>query len=309
MRLCAAAAFAALSALAADAPTFRATVTLVKADAYVYDRATRAPILGLQAPDFAVYDQEQQREIAYFAGESGPVDLVLLLDVSGSVREILPKLAQSATEALSFLQTGDRAAVMAFSKSTVLTAPLSAQADDVARGIRDAASLRIGLDTDINQALWSAAAYLHETGGGARRAILILTDNMQETRVPDSLVDEQLGAAGAVLDGLLLRGPVALPHLAHPGILGFARNSGGEVVEGNQPAERLAEMIRRIKFRYAIHFRPVEAPSARPRRIQIVLTPEARRRYPNAVVRSRRIYFPQGTYRPKTEVPVNRKVA
>jgi hypothetical protein len=33
-------------------------------------------------------------------------------------------------------------------------------------------------------------------------------------------------------------------------------------------------------------------------RIHIELTPEARRRYPNAVVRARRIYFPHAIARP-----------
>ena len=132
---------------------------------------------------------------------------------------------------------------------------------------------------------------------------------MQDTRIPDSLVDEQLSAAGAVLDGLLVRGPLALPHMTHPGILGVARNSGGEVVEGNHPAGRLAEMIRRIKFRYGIHFRPFDTQSPRARKIHIDLSAEARRRYPNAVIRARRIYFPLATYRPKPDIPPGQKIA
>lgn len=305
------AAVVALSALAtgADAPTFHSTVTLVKADAFVYDRQTHAPILDLQASDFRVLDEDQPREVAYFGNDSGPVDLLLLLDISGSLRELLPRIADSAATAVSALQQGDRSGVMAFTKTTAVTQPLTGNLEEVARGIRDAARLRIGLDTDINQALWSAADYLHGSAGAARRAILIITDNMQATRIPDSLVDEQLSAAGAVLDGLLVRGPVALPHITHPGILRFARNSGGEVIEGNQPATRLAEMVRRIKLRYSIHFRPVETKSPQPRRIHIDLSADARRRYPNAVIRARRIYFPLATHRRKPEVLPGQTIA
>jgi von Willebrand factor type A domain/PQQ-like domain len=299
----------ALAGGSAGVPTFHTGVSLVKVDAYVYDRQTHAPIVDLSASDFTIYDDDEPREIAYFANDSGALDLLFLLDVSGSVREILPQVANCAADALSVFETGDRAAVMAFTRTTALTQPLTADFRAAAQGIRVAMALRIGLDTDINQALWSAADYLHGSGGAARRVILILTDNMQETRIPDSLVDEQLSEAGAVLDGLLLRGPVALPHVTHPGILGFARNTGGEVIEGNRPAARLAEMIRRIKFRYSIHFRPVESSSPRPRRIRVELTAEARRRYPNAVVRARRIYFPRGTYRPKRDIPAGQKVA
>jgi hypothetical protein len=296
-------------AAAASAPDFRTTVKLVKADAYVYDRQSRTPILDLQASDFSIHDGDQPRGVAYFANDSGPVDLLLLLDVSGSVHEILPQMANGALEALSVLEPGDRAAVMAFSKTTVLTQALTADFTAVAQGIRAAVTVRIGADTDINQALWSATDYLYRSGGISRRAILILTDNMQESRLPDSFVDEQLSAAGAVLDGLLLRGALALPHVTHPGILGFARNTGGEVAEGNDPAGRLAEMIRRIKFRYGIHFRPVETSSSKPRRIHIDLTAAARDRHPNAVVRSRRIYFPLGTFRPKPEIPAGQRIS
>jgi von Willebrand factor type A domain len=301
----------ALSALAksADITTFRTTVSLVKVDAYVYDRQTHAPILDLQATDFKVLDEDQPRDIVFFGDDAGPLDLLLLLDISGSVRDMLPQIADSAAGALSALQQEDRCGVMAFTKTTAVTQPLTDVLKEVARGIRDAMTRRIGNDTDINQALWAAADCLHASGAPARRAILIITDNMQVTQIPDSLVDEQLSEAGAVLDGLLLRGPLGLPHLTHPGILAFARNSGGEVIEGNHPAGQLAEMIRRIKFRYSIHFRPVETKSPQPRKIHIELSAEARRRRPNAVIRTRRIYFPLATYKPKTEILPGQKIA
>jgi len=303
--------FIALGSLAktADVATFRTTVSLVKAEAYVYDRQTHAPILDLKVSDFKILDEDQSRDIVFFEDESGPVDLLLLLDISGSVREILPQVADSAAGALSALREGDRSGVMAFTKTTAVTQSLTGDLKQVARGIRDAMASRIGNDTDINQALWSAADYLHGSGSSSRRAILIITDNMQVTQIPDSLVDEQLSEAGAVLDGLALGGAIGLPHITHPGILGFARNSGGEVMEGNHPGGQLAEMIRRIKFRYSIHFRPVETKSPQPRKIHIELSAEARRRYPNAVIRARRIYFPLATYRPKTELLRGQKIA
>jgi hypothetical protein len=292
----------AAGALAADVPVFRSTVSFVKADVEVYHRRSHVPILDLQASDFEVFDEDEPREIVYFGKDSGPLDLLLLLDVSGSVREILPEIANGAADALAALQSGDRAAVMAFTKTTALTQPLSGAFQGIAQGIRTAISIRIGSDTDINQAVWAATDYLQRADGTSRRAILILTDNMQETQVPDSLVDEQLSYAGIVLDGMLFRGAVALPHITHPGILSFARNTGGEVIEGSRPAERVGEMLQRIKLRYAIHFRPVETKSPQPRKIRIDLAREVRMRYPDAVVRARRIYFPLATYRHKSEV-------
>ena len=62
-------------ALAADAPTFHTTISLVKADAYVYDRQTHEPILDLKASDFKILDEDESREIAYFGSDAGPLDL------------------------------------------------------------------------------------------------------------------------------------------------------------------------------------------------------------------------------------------
>src|ERR671929_1863033 len=98
------------------------------------------------------------------------------------------------------------------------------------------------------------------------------------TQVPDSLVEEQLFEADTVLDGLIVRGRVALPHISHPGVRRFAAKTGGEVIEGNRPGTRLAELIAHMKARYSIHFRPVEVTSERARRIHVELTPDARRR-------------------------------
>src|SRR5436305_4779715 len=45
-----------LALRAGEAPTFRSGVTLVKAETYVFDRDTKAPIRGLTAHDFSVFD-------------------------------------------------------------------------------------------------------------------------------------------------------------------------------------------------------------------------------------------------------------
>jgi hypothetical protein len=188
-------------------------ISLVKVTADVYHRHSRAPIANLQASDFEVSDEGQRREIAYFEKDSGPRPSPPV----GRERECPQdpsRIAEAAAEALAALQPGDGAAVIAFSKTTAVPQPLSADFRGVAKGIRAAMSIHFGTDTDINQAAWSATDYLYSVGGTPRRAILILTDNMQETLVPDSLVDEQLSDAGVMSDGLLFRGAVALPHLS-----------------------------------------------------------------------------------------------
>ncbi len=277
----------------AEAPDFQANARLVNVETYVYDRVTRAPVSGLSAGDFTVFDNGEERPIAAFSNDSGPLDLLLLLDVSGSMREVLPRVAVQADIALKTLHDGDRAGVMAFGAQYEVTQELTGNFDAVTRGILRTFMVRVGDDTDISTALRGAANYMAREGGVRKRGILIVTDNEQLTTVPDEDVEKALFDADAVLDAVLIRGPVAMPHLTHPGVLRFAPKTGGEIAEGSRPGELVAEMIERIRARYTIHFRPAGANARGPRKIRVELTETARARYPNAAIRARKMYFPE----------------
>ena len=70
--------------LAADDVVFRTDVSLVRVDAQVVDSNNRA-VTGLTARDFVLKEDGRQQEIRNFASEDMPVDVLLLLDVSGSM--------------------------------------------------------------------------------------------------------------------------------------------------------------------------------------------------------------------------------
>ena len=273
--------------------SFETGITLVKVDARVYDASTGAPIRGLTAADFKVYDESTPRDIAYFGSESEPLDLVLLLDVSGTMREVLPAVAEQAAGALAHLHTSDRAAVMAFGKRSALLQPLTTEASAVVHAIEQAFIAPVGLDTDISRAVLAAADYLRAEHNDRRRAILVMTDNIQETSTSDRTVEEALYEADAVVDAFVVHGRIALPRFMRAGgVFRFAAKTGGEVIEGEHPAARLGELFEQIRARYSIHFRPVQSASPAPRRIRVELSPDARRRFPKAIVRARRRYFP-----------------
>ena len=92
---------------------FQAGISLVKVDVQVSDRKGR-PISGLRIEDFEVFDENQPRKITYFEREREHVDLLLLLDVSGSMRRYLEQMAANARAALAELHEGDRTGVMLF---------------------------------------------------------------------------------------------------------------------------------------------------------------------------------------------------
>lgn len=72
------------------APTFQASISLVHVDAEVLDRNGRV-LTGCAKDDFRVFDEGQEQPIAVFAGYEEPLDLILLIDISGSMRHQVEK--------------------------------------------------------------------------------------------------------------------------------------------------------------------------------------------------------------------------
>src|SRR5215469_6691347 len=99
--------------------TFRTGVTLVKVDVAVTNPSGKA-ITDLRREDFEIYDENAAQPILYLDHESEPLDVLLLLDVSGSMHPSLTALAAAARTALRPLRTGDRVAVMLFARESAV---------------------------------------------------------------------------------------------------------------------------------------------------------------------------------------------
>ncbi|MGF7473817.1 hypothetical protein WFJ45_24100, partial [Salmonella enterica subsp. enterica serovar Minnesota] len=82
--------------------TFKTDVTLARVDAQVVDRHNRA-ITGLGPEDFVLLQNGEAREIKNFASEDMPVDILLLIDVSASMRSHVQRIAMASQDALQVL--------------------------------------------------------------------------------------------------------------------------------------------------------------------------------------------------------------
>src|SRR5207247_6816499 len=65
--------------------TFRSGVSNVRVDAQVVEG--QDGVKDLKQEDFVVYDEKQPQKILYFGRDAEPVSLLLLLDVSGSMKQ------------------------------------------------------------------------------------------------------------------------------------------------------------------------------------------------------------------------------
>ena len=183
---------------------FHSDVSLVRVDAQVVDRDNRA-VTGLRLSDFVLREEGRPQQIRNFASENMPVDVLFLLDVSGSMRPHVQRIADAASQALRALGAEDRVAIMVFDRQTRLRMPFRKSRSDVMREfdrLLDQETFHGG--TDITRGLYDAAAYVGREGRReARRAIVILTDDQTEFNRDEEGVSHALTRADAVLCALL----------------------------------------------------------------------------------------------------------
>src|SRR5262249_46682062 len=214
---------------------FRSDVSLVRVDAQVVDRDNRA-ITGLRVTDFILREDGRPQQIRNFASENLPVDILFLLDVSGSMRPHVQRIADAAHQALRALGEDDRVAIMVFDRQTRLRLPFRKSRMEVEREFErllDQETFRGG--TDITRSLFDAASYVgREARGEARRAIVILTDDQTEFDRDEEGVSRALARADAVLC-LLLAPDVSMYPAGSPG---RRMPPGGGSWPGSGPSSR-----------------------------------------------------------------------
>jgi Ca-activated chloride channel family protein len=159
-------------ALIAQQASFTSRAEAVRVDISVTSRGR--PVPGLTADDFEIFDNGVRQRAVMVDSVDTPIDLVLALDLSGSVSgERLHDLRAASDTALGFLAPRDQAALVTFSEPVVLRAPLGS----------DVALLRKALDRtpeDGRTSLIDAAyaALLQADGGTGRALVIMLSDGV-----------------------------------------------------------------------------------------------------------------------------------
>lgn len=194
----------AAAAAAQEEVVFRSDVALARVDVQVMDNSGRA-ITGLGIDDFVLMENGKPKPIRNFSSEDMPVDLLFLIDVSGSMRPHVETLASASQQALRVLGEQDRVAIMVFDRRTRTRMKFRNVNDDVAREFQrllDQEHFDGG--TDITQALHESVQYVSKNGRKeARRAIVILTDDRTEFHADVFGVSKALLRAGTVLSALI----------------------------------------------------------------------------------------------------------
>ena len=208
-----------------DTVVFKSDVALTRVDAQVLDRDGRA-VTGLEVEDFVLKVDGKVVPIRNFASENMPVDILLLLDVSGSMGPHVQRIAEAAHQALNVLTDKDRVAIMIFDTNTRVRLPFKSSHSDVTSELnRILRSERFNGGTRITKAMLDAAAYLQrEARPEARRAIVILTDDQTQDEEDEARVESALARANAIMS--FLQAPYEPPGGPYGGGGGHRRSPG-----------------------------------------------------------------------------------
>ena len=97
---------------------FRVNVRLVQVDTQVLNKKTRHAARELKKEDFEIYEDNIRQQVSSFSQDTLPLSVVLLFDLTDSVRPVLKSLAEGALEALRHLKPEDEVTVMVYAAST-----------------------------------------------------------------------------------------------------------------------------------------------------------------------------------------------
>jgi Ca-activated chloride channel family protein len=170
---------------AAQTDVYRAGTDLVVLQVSVSD-AHRRHVPGLRAENFTVFDEGVPQPVAVFATSDAPLDVMLLLDTSGSMELWLPVAKNAAADLVGSLRSDDRAGLILFDVGAKVAHPLSDKHESVIAAIRDVSpGGATALYESVYIGLHTLSRARRADDGVRRQALVVLTDGDDNaSRIP-----------------------------------------------------------------------------------------------------------------------------
>src|SRR6266542_424155 len=259
---------------------------LLRFNASVTDRNGRA-IGGMKESDFTVYENGVERKVTKVVPTQEPFNLVLLLDVSGSVEERIDFIRRAARDFLRTASPQDRIAIISFRDDIQVISDFSTDRKMLSRKLDE---IDAGGATALYDALGYVLANTLKQLRGERTAVVVLSDgDDNKSFVPFPAILEAIIESGALIyplyipSGLIPESSVPKPEVtidplrtryltlttrAHEEGQKLAQVSGGVYY----PIRRLEELQRayddvvvQLRTAYTITYASNSRPSVSPR--------------------------------------------
>ncbi|HEY4676607.1 MAG TPA: VWA domain-containing protein [Candidatus Angelobacter sp.] len=307
-------------------PVYRVDVHVVQVDTQVLNKKTRHAARELKKADFEIYEDNVRQQVSSFSQDTLPLSVVLLFDLTDSVRPVLKSLGEGALEALQHLKPEDEVTVMTYAASAQVLQEATTDRALAVAAIEKASRMESGEAAFFNEGIFQAVEQLaKDKNPSSRRVIIWLTDDVPNIPSEDSVplryrrslngamphtqtdAIQRLLRTNAVVCSLLkqsdlsvsgesgLRAKPAELMLHPPGeVYKYASVTGCQVIEFKKKDlnEKLALLIDDLRQRYTLGYHPSrQKPKGKYCVIKVKLTPEARKSLGNVVVEARQGYY------------------
>ena len=255
-------------------PVFRVSTEAVQVDVFVGEDGRAVP--GLVASDFNLYDDGELRKVDSVAVAEVPLNVVLVLDTSESVKgETLSHLNRAAGDFLDQLTPEDSAALVTFSHHLNLRSGLTSETAPLKQALEEVEAVG---GTAWHDALFAALEMLEVVR--ERPMVLLFTDGADTySWLREEQVVSLVSRSNAVVYAIAREEKAPIPNLGtaraqqrfrqnrHERIrrirllLDVTRESGGRLIETSS-SDRLQdvflEILAEMKTRYILTYSPPE---------------------------------------------------
>jgi VWFA-related protein len=151
---------------------------LVNLNVSATDRAGKA-VSGLKQEDFSVSEDGVAQQISFFSPERAPFNVVLLIDLSGSVRDRIDLIRETALHLLDVISPQDSVAIVTFTTDVRVASHLTRDRDD----LRDSVDFLLppAGGTAFYDALGYALVEVLRKVKGQRNAVIAITDGQDNS--------------------------------------------------------------------------------------------------------------------------------
>jgi Ca-activated chloride channel homolog len=163
-----------------EGDVIRVDSQLVALNVSVIDRGTNRGLMGLVQSDFKLFENGEEQRIVQFESASAPFDMVLLIDLSGSTKDVVKLIREAALRFVNAARPADRIAVITFAGSASIVSGLTADRDLLRQRIETIDTARG--DTKLYDAINFTMSQVTKDAQNSRRAaIVVMSDGLDGT--------------------------------------------------------------------------------------------------------------------------------
>jgi VWFA-related protein len=181
-----------------EGDVIRVDSQLVTLNISVIDRGTNRGLAGLIQSDFKLFEDSQEQRVVQFESSSAPFDLVLLIDLSGSTREVVKLIRAAALRFVNAARPADRIAVITFAGEPWIVSGLTADRELLRQRIETIDTARG--DTKLYDATNFAMNEVMKDAKKSRRTAVVLMSDGLDGTIPG--ISGQIGSRNSYQETL-----------------------------------------------------------------------------------------------------------